>query len=56
MQELTRNGNASIIHLFEKMDSNITKFKASVRTSPEKIKREASGVSVGECGCARENK
>jgi hypothetical protein len=43
-QSFTRNGQASIINLFEKMDSNITKFRASLTSTPRKHADE-------DCSC-----
>ena len=33
-QGLTKNNKASIIHLFQKMDSNVSKFRESIILSP----------------------
>lgn len=51
-QSFTKNGNASIINLFEKMDSNITKFRASINSSPtpRKFNEDHS------CPCAKNRK
>lgn len=51
-QSFTKNGNASIINLFEKMDSNVTKFRASITSSPSPNK--VSDHSL--CTCVRQSK
>lgn len=51
-QSFTKNGNASIINLFEKMDSNITKFRASITSSPSPNKISEHSL----CTCSKQAK
>lgn len=53
---LTKNNKASIIHLFQKMDSDVSKFRESLISSPTGSKIEGSQASaslLSVCGCGK---
>jgi len=53
-QGLSKNNKASIIHLFQKMDSNVSKFRESIISSPAEAKAETIGNKISQnnvCGC-----
>jgi len=53
---LTKNNKASIIHLFQKMDSDVSKFRESLLSSPSDSKaekRKANVSNINMCACIK---
>lgn len=57
--EISKQDKASIIYLFEKMDSNVSKFRDSINSSPtnhQTYRNSHQFHQSSDCSCLKENK